>query len=245
MRWKCIVAFDGTDFFGWQSQVGGNTVQDYIERRLDVIFKQPVRIMGSSRTDSGVHAAGLVFHFDAEWSHPVKHLLRAMRVGLPKGILLLSVKHVPDSFHARYSAAGKRYTYNIYEGWATPFEARYTYSLENRRLDIDKMKAAAAFIVGTHDFTAFAAERGDGSTEDPVKEMRRLDVVRRGQHVRIIFEGSGFLYKMARSISGALIDVGVGKLEPDDLNAILQSRVRTALVVTAPAHGLTLDKGFY
>jgi tRNA pseudouridine38-40 synthase len=168
-----------------------------------------------------------------------------MRVGLPKGILLLSVKHMPDSFHARYSATGKRYIYNIYEGWASPFEARYTYSLEARRLDIDKMKAAAAHLVGTHDFTAFAADRGDGSTEDPVKEMRRLDVVRRGQHVRIIFEGSGFLYKMARSIAGALIDVGVGKLDPGDVDAILQSHVRTALVVTAPAHGLTLDKVFY
>jgi tRNA pseudouridine38-40 synthase len=245
MRWKCIVEFDGTDFYGWQSQAGGNTVQDYVERRLEVVFKRPVRVMGSSRTDSGVHAAGLVFHFDADWNHPVKHLLRAMRVGLPKGILITSVRRVSDSFHARYSATGKRYIYRIYEGWASPFEARYTYSLENRRVDTDAMSLAASYLVGRHDFTAFAADRGDDSTEDPVKEIRRLDVVRRGRSIKIIIEGSGFLYKMARSISGALIDVGTGKLQPDNLATILESRVRTALIVTAPAQGLTLDKVFY
>ncbi|HNX05416.1 MAG TPA: tRNA pseudouridine(38-40) synthase TruA [Opitutales bacterium] len=245
MRWKCLVAFDGTDFFGWQSQVGGNTVQDYIERRLDVIFKQPVKVHGSSRTDSGVHAEGLVFHFDAEWKHPVKHLLRAMRVGLPKGILILSVRHVPDSFHARYSASGKRYVYRIYEGWAPPFVSRFTYSLENRRLDTERMKVAAQMLVGSHDFSAFAADRGDDSHESPVKELRVLDIVRRGQNVKIVFEGSGFLYRMARSIAGALIDVGTGKLDPAHIQTILESKVRTSLVVTAPALGLTLEEVFY
>lgn len=245
MRWKCVVAFDGTDFFGWQSQAGGNTVQDYIERRLDVIFKQPVRIHGSSRTDSGVHAAGLVFHFDAEWKHPVKHLLRALRVGLPKGILIVSVKHVGDTFHARYSASGKRYIYRIVEGWSLPFESRFTYSLENRKLDVEKMKEAAAILVGMHDFSAFAADRGDGSEENPVKDLRVLLVSRRGRNIKIVFEGSGFLYKMARSIAGALIDVGTGKLAPEHVRKILESKVRTSLVVTAPAHGLTLEKVFY
>jgi tRNA pseudouridine38-40 synthase len=245
MRWKCVVAFDGTDFFGWQSQIGGNTVQDYIERRLEVIFKQPVRVNGCSRTDSGVHAAGLVFHFDAEWAHPVKNLLRAMRVGLPKGILILSVRHVKDSFHARFSATGKRYIYRIYEGWAPPFESRFTYSLENRQLDVAQMREGAALLLGKHDFTAFASDHGDDTTDDPVKELRKLEVVRRGKSVKVILEGDGFLYKMARSIAGALIDVGTGRLEPDHVGKILQSRVRTSLVVTAPSQGLTLDKVFY
>lgn len=245
MRWKCEVAFDGTDFFGWQSQVGGNTVQDYIERRLDVIFKEPIKITGSSRTDSGVHAAGLVFHFDAPWGHPVKHLHRAMRVGLPKGILITSVRHVSDSFHARYSATGKRYIYKMYEGWAPPFSSRYTLSLENRKVDVARMKAGAAYLVGSHDFTAFAADRGDDSSEDPVKNVWRLDVARRGKSIKVVVEGSGFLYKMVRSMVGALIDVGTGKLEPDHVGKILQSRIRTAWVVTAPAHGLTLEKVFY
>jgi len=245
MRWKCMVAFDGTDFFGWQSQAGGNTIQDYIERRLEVMFKQSIRIHGCSRTDSGVHAVGLVFHFDAEWNHPVKHLLRAMRVGLPKGILITSVRRVADTFHARFSTTGKRYIYRLYEGWALPFESRFTYSLENRTLNVEKMRAGAAHLVGTHDFTAFAAERGDDSREEPIKELRRLDVVRRGQSIKIVFEGSGFLYKMARSMTGALIEVGLEKLDPDHIRTILESKVRTSLVITAPAHGLTLDKVFY
>jgi len=240
-----MVAFDGTDYFGWQSQAGGNTVQDYIERRLEVLFKQSIRVHGCSRTDSGVHAVGLIFHFDADWNHPVKHLLRALRVGLPKGILMESVRRVPDTFHARYSCTGKRYIYRLYEGWASPFDSRFTYSLENRKLDVEKMRAGAAYLIGLHDFTAFAADKGDDSNEDQVKDLRKLDVIRRGQAVKVIIEGSGFLYKMARSIVGALIDVGTGKLDPDHIRTILESRVRTSLVVTAPAQGLTLDKVFY
>jgi tRNA pseudouridine38-40 synthase len=245
MRWKCQVAYDGTDFYGWQSQEGGNTVQDYVERRLEAIFKHQVRANGCSRTDSGVHAAGLVFHFDAEWTHPVKHLLRALRVGLPKGILIQSVRRVPDSFHARHSAKGKRYIYSIYEGWAPPVVCRFVNPMENRALDVAKMRKAAEHLVGRHDFTAFAADRGDGSSEDPVKTISRLDVVRRGKLIRIVVEGDGFLYKMVRSIAGALIDVGTGKLAPEHIKNILESRIRTALVVTAPAQGLSLDKVFY
>ncbi|MFA5257502.1 MAG: tRNA pseudouridine(38-40) synthase TruA [Opitutales bacterium] len=240
-----MVAFDGTDYFGWQSQAGGNTVQDYIERRLEVIFKQSIRIHGCSRTDSGVHAVGLVFHFDADWNHPVRQLLRALRVGLPKGILMESVRRVPETFHARFSSIGKRYIYRLYEGWASPFEARFTYSLENRKVDVEKMRAGAAHLLGLHDFTAFAADRGDETREDPEKEIRKLEVIRRGQSIKIVIEGSGFLYKMARSIVGALIDVGTGRLDPDHVRTILESRVRTSLVVTAPAQGLTLDKVFY
>jgi len=245
MRWKATVAYDGTDFYGWQSQVGGNTVQDYIERRLEAIFKQAVRIHGSGRTVSGVHAEAQVFHFDADWVHPVNHLLRALRSGLPQGIQVTSVHHASDSFHARYSAVGKRYVYRIFEGYAPPFESRFTYSLDNRKIDVDRMRQGARILVGRHDFTAFAADRGDGSEEDPVKELYKLEVTRRGPRVRVTFEGSGFLYKMARSITGALIDVGIGKLEPEHIQRILESRARTSVVATAPAQGLTLVKVFY
>lgn len=245
MRWKCVVAYDGTDFYGWQSQVGGNTIQDFIERRLETVLKRPCRIHGSGRTDSGVHAKGQVFHFDAEWNHPKEHLLRAFRCGLPRGILIRSVEQVSDDFHARFSATGKRYIYRIYQGWALPQEDRFTLSMENRKLDVERMREGARFLEGTHDFTAFAADRRDGSDEDPVKHLRSIDIRQRGRRIKIIYEGSGFLYKMARSITGALIDVGIGKLSPDDIRRILESRKRTALVVTAPAQGLTLEKVEY
>ena len=245
MRWKCIVAYDGTDFYGWQSQAGGNTIQDYIERRLEAIFKRPVRIYGSGRTDSGVHAEGQVFHFDAEWTHPVGHLLRAFRSGLPQGIQVTSVHRASETFHARFSATGKRYVYRIFEGYAPPFESRFTYSLDNRKIDVARMREGAKHLIGRHDFTAYAADRGDGSEEDPVKELRKLEITRRGPRIRVTFEGSGFLYKMARSITGALIDVGIGKLEPEHLQRILESRVRTSVVATAPGQGLTLVRVFY
>ncbi len=244
-RWKGTVAYDGTAFLGWQSQRGGNTIQDFIESRLAAILKQPVRIHGSGRTDSGVHARAQVFHFDAVWPHPVAHLHRALLSGLPEAILVRSVVRAPPGFHARSSATGKRYVYRLYEGYALPFDNRFVASMGRRCLDDAAMRAAAAYLVGHHDFSAFRADRGDGSAEDPVKDLRRLDVVRRGRNLRIITEADGYLYKMVRSLAGALIDVGLGKLTPEQVAGILENRRRTALVVTAPARGLTLERVFY
>lgn len=245
MRWKATVAYDGTGFLGWQSQRGGNTIQDFLEARLAVIFGGPVRLQGSGRTDAGVHARAQVCHFDGDWPHPVPNLLRALHCGLPAGILVTDVRPAPDTFHAQHSALGKRYCYRIYEGLALPQEARFCQSLDRRRLQIEPMREAAALLVGRHNFRAFAADRGDGRDDDPVKDLRRLDVVRRGPRVTITAEADGFLYKMVRSLAGALIDVGVGKLTPARIGEILESRVRTALVVSAPARGLTLERVFY
>ena len=240
-----VVAYDGTDFRGWQSQRGGHTIQDFLEARLAVVFKTPVRVHGSGRTDSGVHARAQVFHFDAAWDHPVSHLERALRVGLPAGILVRSVRPAPADFHARQSAVGKRYCYRLYEGLALPFDSRFVTSLGRRRLEDGPMREAAQLLLGRHDFSAFCADRRDGSREDPVKDLRRLEVTRRGNHLRITTEASGYLYKMVRSLAGALIDVGLGKLTPADIDRILRNRQRTTEVVTAPARGLTLERVFY
>lgn len=239
------MAYDGTDFEGWQSQRSGNTVQDHIERRLAQIFQEPIRIHGSGRTDAGVHAKAQVFHFDGAWHHPEEHLLRALRSGFPDAIQVTRVKQVSDSFHARYSATGKRYRYRLYEGFALPAENRYCWSLGNRKTDIAPMRAGAARLLGEHDFTAFAANRRDESKENPVKELRKLDITRQGPRITITTEASGYLYKMVRSLVGALVDVGVGKLTPDDLEAILESGRRTARVATAPPQGLSLERVFY
>ncbi len=245
MRFKAIVAYDGTDFYGWQSQVDGNTVQDILEGRLRAILNVPVRIHGSGRTDSGVHASRQVFHFDAEWEHPHEHLLRAFRSGVPASIQVSSIRSVPQSFHARYSASGKRYIYHIYEGYAPPRETRYCWSLGKRRLDTTLMREAARILLGNHDFSAFAADRGDGSRENPIKEMRRLDLTQKGPRLRLTTEAGGYLYKMVRSVTGALVDVGIGKLKVGDIEAILKEKKRTALIPTAPSKGLFLDRVFY
>lgn len=245
MRWKGTVAYDGTDFEGWQAQPSGNTVQDFLEVRLSTVCEMPIRIHGSGRTDSGVHADAQVFHFDHEWRHGPVKFLRALRTGLPAGILVTAMEEVSDDFHARFSAIGKRYVYRYFEGWAPPKESRYVHSLRNFRLDVEAMNAAATRLLGEHDFSAFAANRRDDSDENPVKDLRMLEVSREGPRITLVTEASGYLYKMVRSLAGCLQDVGTGKIGPDDVEAILHSKVRTARVATAPAEGLTMTRVYY
>lgn len=242
-RWKCVCAYDGTEFAGWQSQAGGTAIQDVIEARLQGIFKRPVRIHGSGRTDSGVHASGQVFHFDADWRHSPEKLLAAFRCGLPAAIQIKSVRRVPRRFHARFDATGKRYDYAVHLGDADPFTRRYCWPVF-RGLDVDAMQRAAAVLAGRHDFRALTALNGP-PRQDTVRDLRRLEVVKRGRRIRITAEADGFLYKMVRSLVGALVSVGEGKLSIAELRRILGSKTRTAAVQTAPAQGLCLTRVFY
>ncbi|OHE73244.1 MAG: tRNA pseudouridine(38-40) synthase TruA [Verrucomicrobia bacterium GWC2_42_7] len=245
MKWKCTCAYDGTDFLGWQSQVGGNTIQDFIEQRLLEIFKRQIRIHGSGRTDSGVHARGQVFHFEADWPHEPVNLLRAFRSGLPSGIQVWKVMRAKPDFHARYSVKKKRYFFEIYLGYPSPFEYRYCWSLGNRRPDIEKMQLASKIFLGTHDFSAFGAKMDGDSSENPIKTLYRLDVACRGPRLRITTEASGYLYKMVRTLVGTLVEIGLDKLSIEEASAHLQKRIRTEQIVTAPAKGLFLDKVYY
>ncbi|MDB6094468.1 MAG: tRNA pseudouridine synthase [Verrucomicrobia bacterium] len=238
-----MCAYDGTNFPGWQSQVRANAIQDVIEKRLAEIFGEPVRIYGSGRTDSGVHAHAQVFHFDAAWTHGVKKMLAAFRSGLPPEIQVKSVQAVADDFHARFNATGKRYEYRIQLGPSDPFERLYCWSVF-RPLDLAAMKAAASILRGRHDFSAFTALNGS-EREDSVRDLRRLDVVKRGRSLRIVAEADGFLYKMMRSLAGVLVSVGEGKLTPARVREILASKERTARVLTAPPRGLFLTKVYY
>jgi len=242
-RWKCVCAYDGGTFAGWQSQVGGTAVQDVIEERLAAIFERPVRIHGSGRTDSGVHAHGQVFHFDAEWRHGTEKLLAAFRTGLPTAIQIKSVRPVAAGFHARFQAKGKRYVYHLHRGDADPFTRPYCWTVF-KPLDFPAMQAAAAVLRGRHDFRAFTALNGPAK-EDTVRDLRRLDLSRRGARIRITAEADGFLFRMVRSLAGVLVAVGEGKLSVAQVRAILASRERTAAVQTAPAQGLFLERVFY
>ncbi|MFA6959559.1 MAG: tRNA pseudouridine(38-40) synthase TruA [Opitutaceae bacterium] len=245
-RWKCTVAYDGTSFAGWQIQPNAVSVQQVIEERLLAVLKRPTDITGSGRTDAGVHARGQVFHFDAHWPHDPAKLLTALRVGLPPTIQVKTARSVPESFHARFSAKGKVYHYELcHGGYADPFTQAYTWSMQ-RTLNIEAMREAAALLIGTRDFRAFSAIAGSGiEKEDTVRTVRRLDIVERGHRLRIEAEGNGFLYKMVRSLAGALVDVGVGRLTPAGIEEILASKIRTERVVTAPPQGLCLMKVFY
>ncbi len=244
-RWRCTCAYEGTFFNGWQKQPNRQSVQDKIEETLASIFRHPVSTVGAGRTDAGVHAAGQVFHFDAEWRHSSQALLQSLRSSFPDGISPRKVDPATPGFHAHLSARGKRYRYRLCKGWSMPEKDRFVHSMRNRPLRIDWMKDASQHFIGVHDFSAFAANRGNGDQESPVKKVWRVDWIERAEELQLVVEGSGFLYKMVRSMAGAMIDVGLGKISPAEIACILRSRQRTARVVSAPAKGLWMEKVFY
>ena len=245
MRWKCICAYDGTDFDGWQRQPGVKAVQNHLEAALSRIFDQEVLTHGSGRTDAGVHARGQCFHFDAEWAHDPEKLIRALHSILPASIRISSLRQVSENFHARFSVKGKRYIYRIYLGRADPMDQRYVWACRDLPLDLDGMRAAAEVLTGRHDFSAYSASHGKGNDPNPVKTIHRFKLKQVGKHLRIEVEGSGFLYRMVRSLAGALYAVGRGRLSVEEIAEILESKARSHRIVTAPAKGLSLDKVFY
>ncbi|MDR3317429.1 MAG: tRNA pseudouridine(38-40) synthase TruA, partial [Puniceicoccales bacterium] len=209
--------YDGTNFFGWQSQPNGNTIQDCIEKRLAVIFGKKIRIHGSGRTDSGVHAWGQVFHFDADWPHGSEILLRAFRSGLSPSIQITNVQPIDPSFHARLSAKRKHYVYQFYLGYPSPFERLYKWSIGNKIIDLEKMNNLANHFLGKHDFSAFGALRGDDSKENPTKILYQLSFSLHDRNLTLQTEASGFLYKMVRTLAATFLQVGLNKLDEHDV----------------------------
>ena len=244
-RWCCVCAYDGTHYAGWQKQPTNDSVQNKIEDALRNIFSTPIRTIGAGRTDSGVHANGQVFHFDHLWTHGADKMLQALRAHLPPDICPLSIEAVPSSFHALSSAKGKRYLYRAVSGWAMPQEQGFCISLKNKNYDLVAMKEASQFLVGTHDFSAFAASHRKEEKEDPVKEIWSVVVQQKEKEFQFEVAGSGFLYKMVRSMVGGLLEVGRGRIKVDTIREILESRQRTEVVVSAPARGLCLEEVYY
>jgi tRNA pseudouridine38-40 synthase len=242
-RWKAVCAYDGGQFHGWQSQRNAVAVQDVLEDALSVVLGAKTRIHGSGRTDTGVHALGQVFHFDAAWKHDARRLMIALRTRIPKGIQITSLVKSKTDFHARFDATGKRYHYRLFLGYADPFEDPYCWSLPGP-LDFDAMRETARVLCGRHDFAAYCALNGD-IKETTVRDLRRFEIRKTGRRVRITLEADGFLYKMVRSLVGTLIAVGANKMTPTDAARLLQTGKRIPAVATAPAKGLFLEKVFY
>jgi tRNA pseudouridine38-40 synthase len=245
-RWRCICAYDGGGFSGWQSQPKGDSVQDAIEARLGAVIGAPTRTHASGRTDAGVHASGQVFHFDAPWTHGGEKLAAALRHRLSKAIQIVSVREAPADFHARFSATGKVYEYHIHLGDADPFTRPYCWAVL-KPLNLGAMRTAASALRGRHDFGAFSARNGaePGEGAGTVRHLRRLEVRARGRSIRVVAEADGFLYKMVRSLVGALVAAGEGKLTAAQIRAHLASGLRTAQIQTAPPQGLFLRRVRY
>ena len=243
-RYRLDLEYDGRPYHGFQAQAGQPTLQGSIERAVTAFTGEAARIHAAGRTDSGVHALQQVAHVDLEreWRpEVVRDALNAHLVPEPIAILAASV--AADDFHARFSARGKIYIYQLHRGAADPFLDPFCWSVP-RSLAVETMRVTARCLTGRHDFRAFTALNGP-AREDTVRELRRLDVTRRGRLVRIVAEADGFLYKMVRSLAGVLVAVGEGKLTPKDVRGILASRERTAAVQTAPPQGLFLVRVFY
>ena len=243
-RWKVVCSYDGTDFSGWQSQPDGNAVQDFIEARLSEIMQQEVRITGSGRTDAGVHARGQVFHLDLDWNAGPYAMKKALEVGLPESIGICSIRPVNKDFHARFSAKGKRYHYRIYQGMAPPHLTRFMHSRRDYLLNVDAMNEAARCFVGWHDFRAFSVNRGE-PYEDTRRYLSECSVGSNGPLITVKVEGNGFMYRMVRSLVGAIMDAADERLSLDEIRFCLKGENRSHRVVTAPAKGLTLERVYY
>ncbi|MCP1146439.1 tRNA pseudouridine(38-40) synthase TruA [Lysinibacillus endophyticus] len=244
-RLKATISYDGTHFAGYQVQPGERTVQLEIESVLEKMHKgEKVRITASGRTDARVHATGQVIHFDTPLTIEPDRYKKALNVQLPRDIRVLEIEVVPNDFHARFSVSGKRYRYiwNCEEE-QSPFRRHFSVETKGIQPDVEKMKEAAQYIVGTHDFSCFCA--ANTSVVDKVRTVYSLTFERHSDELHMVIEGNGFLYNMVRIIAGTLWEVGIGKREAVSLKEIVASKDRGKAGKTAPAHGLYLEKVFY
>lgn len=241
------LAYDGTNYCGFQVQPNGVSVAAVFQGALQAVLGCRPDIKGCSRTDAGVHAKGFALNFHLEALRmPLERLPLALNSHLPPDIRVLRAQPVPEDFHARYAAHTKTYLYRIRNcAVDSPFEARYMYRLP-RRLDVAAMNAAAAQFVGTHDFLAFCAAGSSAAAHgDTVRTVTACSVTRQGDEVDISVTADGYLYNMVRILAGTLCDVGTGRLSPGAIPAILASRERQNAGPTLPAKGLFLEKVEY
>lgn len=240
---KMIIEFNGKKYSGWQRQNNAPAVQNEIEKALLRLTGQKISVNGSSRTDAGVHALGMCANFRADIRIPPQNLPRALNAKLPRDIAVLDATVEDYEFHARYSAKGKKYVYNIYNRRIhSPVHMDYCWHVP-KTLDIEKMKIAAKHLLGKHDFSTFKSS--GASNQSDVRTIHSIDIERSKDIVSIEISGDGFLYNMVRIIAGTLVDIGLGKKAPEKMAEILMSRNRKTAGKTAPANGLTLKKVYY
>jgi tRNA pseudouridine38-40 synthase len=246
-RLKLIISYDGASFAGWQSQAGGNAIQDHVEKAFARICSKPVRVHGAGRTDAGVHAIAQCAHVDLPARrYSPDRWVSALNGLLPPAIRIMRCRFVPEKFHARFSATGKIYRYRIWNADVLPpFENGRAWHVRNP-LDTKAIAAAAPKFVGTHDFASFAANRGTPET-DTVRTIRAIRMRRAGPAIVLEIEGDGFLYKMVRMMVGTLFRIGLGVTSGDEITARLKAPRKVNLLGrnAAPAGGLFLVRVRY
>ncbi len=239
---KLSLEYDGTNYSGWQIQPNGVTIQGVLTEFLNRLEGKPVTLHGAGRTDAGVHALNQVASFFTEKTLPCNKLRRAINGNLPPDIRVTEIEEMPLDFHARFSATGKSYCYQLAVGEiVSPFEYRYFYHYPYK-LDLEKMQLGANLLLGTHDFSAFATQP---ETNSRVRTVTSINLTQKQDKISFQVEGNGFLRYMVRTIVGTLLEVGRGKIVPENIADILASGERSKAGATAPACGLTLLKVNY
>jgi tRNA pseudouridine38-40 synthase len=239
---RLTLAYDGTDFRGWARQADQRTVQGVVEGALERFLGSAPRLSVAGRTDAGVHARGQVVSFATQDAVDLARMQRALNGMLGPEVVCFDARAAPDGFDARFSATAREYRYRIDIGpWPDPFEARYVWHRPGE-LSVSAMRVAARALVGEHDFASFCRRPPVGDT---VRRVERLGVLRRGDRIEISARAPAFLHQMVRSLTGTLVAVGGGRVDPSSVPSILASRTRSAAGPVAPPHGLTLERVVY
>lgn len=239
-RVRLVVAYDGTNYHGWQIQNNGITIESELNKALSDLFKEKIEVIGASRTDSGVHALGNIAVFDTTSRMPAEKVAYALNQRLPEDIRIQRSDEVPGDWHPRYCESRKTYEYRIYCG-QFPMPVKRLYSLFSyHTFDVIRMREAAAYLVGEHNFKSFC--QAGAQVQSTVRTLYQAEVEEQGDDLVIRVCGNGFLYNMVRIIAGTLMEIGQGKKMPEDILSIIEAKDRAAAGPTAPAHGLTLIK---
>lgn len=238
-RIKLVVAYDGTNYCGWQVQPNGETIEGVLNRELSSLLGENIKVTGASRTDSGVHSLGNVAVFDTDTRIPPEKISYALNIRLPEDIVVQDSCEVAPDFHPRHCYSRKTYEYRILNRrFSMPTRRLDTY-FYHRPLDVERMQQAARYLKGTHDFKSFCSV--NTVVEDTVRTIYTLQVIKDADDIITIrVQGSGFLYNMVRILAGTLIQVGIGAMEPEQMTEILEAKDRSASGPTAPAQGLTM-----
>lgn len=239
-RVMLTVAYDGTNYHGWQMQPNGVTIEEMLNGALSALLKEEIKVIGASRTDTGVHSLGSIAVFDTAARMPAERLPYALNQRLPEDIRVQCAKEVAPDFHPRHCDSRKTYEYRILNReFPLPTQRLYAY-FTYVPLDISRMRRAAGYLVGRHDFKSFCS--AGSSAETTVRTIQDLQVERQGDVIVIRITGDGFLYNMVRIIAGTLMEVGRGQIRPEEVADILKACDRAKAGPTAPACGLTLVK---
>ena len=235
---KLVLAYDGTDFAGWQRQKNAPTVQQTLEDSIEQVTGERISVVGAGRTDAGVHALGQVANFHTSSRLSVAELHRALNAVLSPAVAVLEAEEADPDFHARYWATGKHYRYVIHNGPVRPVLERHTVLHLRAHLNLARIRRAARLLVGEYDFAAFTTHAR--SKDNTVRRVEELSIRRNGERILVDTKGNGFLYNMVRAIVGTLLEVGRGRLPVEAMTEILASGDRRRAGPTAPAQGLCL-----